>query len=200
MKKRTIFIALGLLFITLLLYSNHGDPIDPRPLTPAERLYRAIHTYAPMYNIPLHVAFNVARIETGYLGPYHVTYNHKQTSHCGAEGAMQIMPQYAPYYAGFKVTKKQLRDSIELNVEISMKMLRDWHNRYKDWSKSTGAYNTGKPVLNKYAQNAVKYGYENHWIKPDSALLAKVDTSYLKLGLFYAEMPDSLLTEVKVGE
>jgi hypothetical protein len=78
-----------------------------------------------------------------------------------------------------------------------MKMLRDWHDRYKDWSKATGAYNTGKPILNKYAQNAVKYNYENYWMKPDSVLLTKVDTSYLKLGLFYKEISDSTLVEVK---
>jgi len=168
MKKLLMtFVALFTVTCLILGFSNIGSPSKPK-LNPAQRLYTAIMYYAPMYDIPLHVAFNVARIETGYLGPFHMKYNQKQTSYCGAEGAMQIMPQYASYYAGFKVTKKQLRDSVELNVEISMKMLRDWHDRYKDWSKATGAYNTGKPVLNTYAKNAVKLNYMDWWIKPDS--------------------------------
>jgi soluble lytic murein transglycosylase-like protein len=102
---------------------------------------------------------------------------------------MQIMPQYASYYAGFKVKKPVLKDSIELNVEISMKMLRDWYNRYNDWGKAAGAYNTGKPIMNNYARNAIKKNYIDHWIRPDStdvvpdtlAYLARVDlVAFLK--------------------
>jgi soluble lytic murein transglycosylase-like protein len=94
---------------------------------------------------------------------------------------MQIMPQYASHYAGFKVSKVMLRDSIELNVEISMKMLNEWYKRYKRWDKATGAYNTGKPIINKYAKKAVvKDFYLSRWIKPDT-LIATPDTVITEL-------------------
>ncbi len=138
-------------------------------LNPAQRLYVAINKYAIQYDVPLYIAYNVACLETGYKGPNHETYDHRQTSSAGALGAMQIMPQYASHYAGFKVSKAVLKDSIELNVEISMKMLNEWYSRYKRWDKATGAYNTGRPIINKYAQRAVVEDfYVKRWIKPDS--------------------------------
>jgi soluble lytic murein transglycosylase-like protein len=159
-------------------------------LNPAQRLYVAINKYAEQYNIPLYIAYNVACLETGYRGPHHNTYNHRQTSSAGTLGAMQIMPQYASHYAGFKVSKAVLKDSIELNVEISMKMLNEWYTRYKRWDKATGAYNTGRPIINKYAQRAVVEDfYVKRWIKPDSLpsvsdlldeeLFIKVDTTLI---------------------
>jgi soluble lytic murein transglycosylase-like protein len=138
-------------------------------LNPAQRLYVAINKYAEQYKIPLYIAYNVASLETGYRGPFHEKYNHKQTSKAGAVGAMQIMPRYASHYAGFKVSKAVLRDSIELNVEISMKMLNEWYNRYKRWDKATGAYNTGRPIINKYAQKAsIEDFYIKRWVYGDS--------------------------------
>jgi len=186
MKKLLLVVAT---FATVICIASFYDTPQPVKLNSAQRLYASIMTYAKQYEIPLHVAFNVARIETGYRGPFHDEYNHKQTSSAGALGPMQIMPQYASYYAGFKVKKPVLKDSIELNVKISMKMLRDWHDRYKDWGKATGAYNTGKPIINSYARNATKLNYTDHWIKPDSTdivpdtleYLAKVDlVAFLK--------------------
>ena len=180
MKKILLVVAI---FATMICIASLHDAPQPVKLNPAQRLYASIMTYAKQYEIPLHIAFNVARIETGYKGPFHDNYNHKQTSSAGALGPMQIMPQYASYYAGFKVKKPVLKDSIELNVEISMKMLHDWYKRYNDWGKATGAYNTGKPIINNYARNAVKKNYIDHWIRPDSTdtvpdtleYLAKVD-------------------------
>lgn len=166
MKKLLLFLVTCLILIIIITAKNRIEV--PVQQTPAQRLYKSITTYASLYDIPIHVAFNIARIETGYLGPHHTNYNHKQKSSAGALGAMQIMPQYASYYAGFKVPKSMLRDSIELNVEISMKMLQEWYKRYKDWGKAAGAYNTGKPVMNKYAKNAVKHNYLDFWIKPDT--------------------------------
>jgi soluble lytic murein transglycosylase-like protein len=186
MKKLLILAASIAVVACIVSFSIKETPIK---LTPAQRLYASIMTYAKQYNVPLHVAFNVARIETGYKGPFHDEYNHKQTSRAGALGPMQIMPQYASAYAGFKVKKPVLKDSIELNVKISMSMLREWYNRYNDWGKAAGAYNTGRPVMNSYARNAIKKNYTDHWIKPDStdvvpdtlAYLSKVDlVAFLK--------------------
>ena len=165
MKKLLLFLATCLILVIVLTAKNKTE--TPVQQTPAQRLYNSITNYAQLYGIPLHIAFNIARIETGYLGPHHTDYNHKQKSSAGALGAMQIMPQYASYYAGFTVPKSMLRDSIELNVEISMKMLQEWYKRYKDWGKVAGAYNTGKPVMNKYAHKAIKHNYLDFWMKPD---------------------------------
>ena len=177
MKK--VLVCIAALATVVCIASFCYTPPKPVKLNSAQRLYASIMTYAKQYEIPLHVAFNVARIETGYKGPFHDEYNHKQTSKAGALGPMQIMPQYASYYAGFKVKKPVLKDSIELNVEISMKMLRDWYNRYNDWGKATGAYNTGKPVMNSYARNAIKKNYIDHWIRPDSTNVVPDTLAYL---------------------
>ena len=166
--KRLIAFTLTVITICVFASSNSIKKTELK-LNPAQRLYVAINKYAEQYDIPLYIAYNVACLETGYKGPFHETYNHKQTSKAGALGAMQIMPQYASHYAGFKVSKTLLRDSIELNVEISMKMLNEWYKRYKRWDKATGAYNTGRPIINKYAKKAVVEDYYlTRWIKSDS--------------------------------
>ena len=166
MKK---LFAIILTTLAICVLANNSNEKEKVTLTPAQRLYIAIDKYAAQYDIPLHIAYNVACLETGYRGPYHNNYNHKQISSAGACGAMQIMPRYASHYAGFKVSKAVLLDSIELNVEISMKMLNEWYKRYKRWDKATVAYNTGKPIINKYAKKAViEDFYLNRWIRPDS--------------------------------
>jgi soluble lytic murein transglycosylase-like protein len=166
--KRLITFCLAVITICVFASSNSIKKTEVK-LNPAQRLYVAINKYAEQYDIPLYIAYNVASLETGYKGPFHETYNHKQISSAGALGAMQIMPQYASHYAGFKVSKAILRDSIELNVEISMKMLNEWYKRYKRWDKATGAYNTGRPIINKYAQKAsVEDFYVTRWIHGDS--------------------------------
>jgi soluble lytic murein transglycosylase-like protein len=185
MRKIIMFI---LTVVTLYAFTSYNSikKVEIK-LNPAQRLFLAINKYAEEYNIPLHIAYNVACLETGYRGPFHDTYNHKQTSKAGALGAMQIMPKYASHYAGFKVSKAVLRDSIELNVEISMKMLKEWYNRYKRWDKATGAYNTGKPIINKYAKNAViEDFYTKRWIHGDSipeVLVPIIDTLTQEPGL-----------------
>ena len=165
--KKLIYLLLAT-FLSLFVYAkvNHGDNPIERTKTNAERMHDAITLYADSFNVPLNIAFNVARIETGYLGPHHIKYNHKQKSYAGALGPMQIMPQYASYFAGFPVSKTELRDSIELNVFISMKILNQHYERYKDWAKVLGAYNTGKPVINKYARTGTTTNYLDFWIKP----------------------------------
>ena len=165
--KKLIYL-LSATFISLLVFAtvNNSKPPVHEVKTNAQRMYDAITLYADSFNVPINIAFNVARIETGYLGPNHVKYNHKQRSYAGALGPMQIMPQYASYFAGFPVSKTELRDSIELNVFISMKILNQHYERYKDWAKVLGAYNTGKPVINKYARTGTTTNYLDFWIKP----------------------------------
>ena len=164
--KKLIYL-LSATFLSLFVYAKVNNVNKPVKIvkTNAERMYDAITLYADSFNVPLNIAFNVARIETGYLGPNHVKYNHKQKSCAGALGPMQIMPQYASYFAGFPVGKKELRDSIELNVYISMKVLNQHFEKYRDWAKVLGAYNTGKPVINKYAKTGTTTNYLDFWIK-----------------------------------
>jgi hypothetical protein len=74
------------------------------------------------------------------------------------------MPQYASFFAGFPVNKKELKENIDLNVYISMKLLAQHFKKYGDWKKVLGAYNTGRPIINKYAQQGVKKDYLKYWI------------------------------------
>jgi hypothetical protein len=83
---------------------------------------------------------------------------------------MQIRYKYASYFAERKVTKNELRDSIEFNVNLSMKILAQNFKRYKSWAKAAGAYNTGRPIVNRYAKEAVKKDYQRNWITEKDSL------------------------------
>jgi soluble lytic murein transglycosylase-like protein len=139
----------------------------------ALRMYRAIMLYSGMYQVPKHVAFNVAHLETTYRGPQDSTYNPSRVSNKEAMGPMQIRYKYASYFAERKVTKSELRDSIEFNVNLSMKILAQNYKRFKSWAKAAGAYNTGKPVINRYAKEAVKKDYKRNWISKDTLLYSQ---------------------------
>jgi len=164
MKKRILTTAI-LFFIGLASISLFDTKRVEFINTPAERMYSSLICYADSFDIPLYLAFNIATIETGYRGPNDTTYNHSQVSKAGALGPMQIMHKYSHYYAGRKVTKQELRDSIEFNVRLSMVILSNHYDRYKDWAKVAGAYNTGKPVINSYAKKAIDSTYfQKRWI------------------------------------
>jgi soluble lytic murein transglycosylase-like protein len=162
MKNLLILISL---ILTIFIYAQvtHKNP-DCKPKTNAEKMYESILQHADSFDVPLHIAFNVARLETGYLGPNHKNYNHKQVSKAGAVGPMQIMPQYASFFAGFPVNKKELKENIDLNVYISMKLLAQHFKKYGNWKKVLGAYNTGRPIINDYAKKGVKPDYLKYWI------------------------------------
>lgn len=139
----------------------------------ALRMYRAIMLYSGMYQVPRHVAFNIAHLETTYRGPQDSTYNPSRVSKAGAMGPMQIRYKYASYFAERKVTKSELRDSIEFNVNLSMKILAQNYKRFKSWAKAAGAYNTGKPVINHYAKEAVKKDYERNWLPEEEIVYSQ---------------------------
>ena len=166
MKKIILLICVCIVgFYVYSQYSVEPEPIAPvKPKTSAERLHDAIVLFADSFNIPLHVAFNMAYLETTYRGPLDSTYDHRKTSRCGAVGAMQIMPKYASYHAGFPVNKQELRDSIELNVYISMKIMAANYVKTKSWTKSAGKYHTGKACVDTYAKKAVVKDYQSKWV------------------------------------
>jgi soluble lytic murein transglycosylase-like protein len=69
---------------------------------------------------------------------------------------MQVMPSSATKFnEGKRVSSKELRNNIELNVKISMRMLSYLKRRYGTWGLALGAYNTGKPCYNSYANRII---------------------------------------------
>ena len=161
--KRIILIIVAAA-AAFLIYGAKA-PEETIECTPAERMYEAIITYADSFDVPLYIAFNVATIETGYRGPNDIAYVHNKVSSAGAVGPMQIMPKYASWFAGFPVKRQELKDSIELNVWLSMKILNYQYNRFGTWEKALGAYNTGRPIINTYARNGVRRDFfEKRWI------------------------------------
>jgi hypothetical protein len=134
---------------------------DLSPITktspPCLQMYYAIEKYAEEYKIPLDYAYGIAFCETRYKGPFDWKYNHAQTSCAGAVGPMQIMPQYAHPYIEGPFTRKELMTNIDMNVKVSMQMLRKLKNAHGDWKLVFGAYNTGRPCVNDYAINVFNY-------------------------------------------
>ena len=138
-----------------------SEPTSPVCL----RMYNSIEKYSKMYRVPKYVAYNVAYKETHYQGPFHWSYNPYQTSYANAVGPMQIITKYAHPYAGRRVSQKELTRNIELNVMVSMKMLRARYNTYHSWALSCGGYNTGSPIVNEYASYcASNKNYKKNWV------------------------------------
>lgn len=126
------------------------------------QMYYFIEQYADSFDIPKEYAYGIAHAETGYDGPFDWNYNHKQVSRAGAVGPMQIMPATAKFVNGFIVKPTKLKNNIEFNVMTSMKLLRILYDKYGDWKLVFGCYNTGKPIINKYALKV--YNYNPTWI------------------------------------
>jgi soluble lytic murein transglycosylase-like protein len=142
------------------LGSNDSNLSGPTPL----RMYELISYYSDFYDIPKHIAFNVAYLETKYKGPFDWSYKHNLSSSGGALGPMQIMPTTANYVNKKRIDKELLKNDIELNIKTSMKLLSNLHKQYSNWNIVCGAYNTGKPIINSYARFCVSNkDYTNNW-------------------------------------
>lgn len=130
-------------------------------------MYEIIEELTSKYNIPKHIAYNVAFKETRYEGPFDWNYNPYLTSIAGAEGPMQIMPSTANRISKKNIDRDELRTNLKLNVEISMKLLRRLYDKYGNWSLVCGYYNTGKPIVNDYAYFcANNTNYTKNWVSP----------------------------------
>lgn len=157
-----VYIIIMLLFnptqkneIKILKKSNKINLI--KLSSPPVQVYHAINKYAPLHDIPYKIAFGVALQETGYKGPLHIGYTYRQTSPAGAEGAMQFMPTTIRWFTGNdKLTRKQIRRNVEMNVKESMRYLRYIHDKYNNWKITLGYYNSGWPKINDYALAIVK--------------------------------------------
>ena len=123
---------------------------------PCLQVYFYLDKYSKEFGVPMNIAMGVAYQETRYQGPFHWNYIHNISSQSGAVGPMQIMPSSATSFNGGKrVSSRELRNDIELNVRISMKMLSYLKRRYGSWGLALGAYNTGKPCYNSYASRII---------------------------------------------
>ena len=128
------------------------------------QMYESIEHWSDSFNIPKHIAYNVAYLETRYQGPFHFDYNPYQKSSAGAVGPMQIITRWAKPYVRKRLTEKELKTNIDLNVKISMQMLRKWYSIHHDWTLACGAYNSGSPIRNDYAVYATtNKDYKNKW-------------------------------------
>lgn len=121
----------------------------------AGKVNDAVLKYSSEYDVPAEIVFAVLYYETGYKGADHKSYNHKRVSRCGAVGPMQIMPRYASNAIGYKVTRNSLLNNPDVNIKVGVKMLARQYKRHQSWIKALGAYNTGRPIANKYAYKVI---------------------------------------------
>jgi soluble lytic murein transglycosylase-like protein len=125
--------------------------VDEQHAPPCIKLYRFLDKYSEEYGVPFEIAIGVASEETGYRGPFHWSYNPKRTSSAAAYGAMQIQVPTANDNWDEPVTSKMLMNDLELNVQISMRLLARLKKKYGRWDIALGAYNSGRPIINGYA-------------------------------------------------
>lgn len=132
---------------------------------PCVKMYDVIEKYSNEYSIPKHIIYGIAYIETGYHGPFDWDYKHNLGSYAGALGPMQIMPSTAKLIHKISISKIKLRNDIEFNVRTSAILLNKLYDSYKDWGKVCGAYNTGRPIINKYSK--ICTSNQKYWEKWD---------------------------------
>ena len=65
------------------------------------------------------------------------------------------MPRYASNAIGYKVTRNSLLNNPDVNIKVGVKMLARQYKRHQSWIKALGAYNTGRPIANKYAYKVI---------------------------------------------
>lgn len=168
-KQSFWVVSLFCMFIVIIAWTNTKDenlryskPVNSHKQIinqiPSIRLYDAIVLYSKKYDIPLNYALGIAYTETNYESPYDFDYNHAQSSSAGAVGPMQVMLSTAKYvWNNDTLSTTRLKTDIDFNVETSMKVLKHYKDKHKDWKKTFGAYNTGKPVINNYAIKVFNY-------------------------------------------
>ncbi len=95
LKNWYFIIVLGI--ITLMYFNinrkidEFEDRLDLATGTISLQMYESIEHWSDSFNIPKHIAYNVAYLETRYRGPFDFDYNPYQTSFAGAVGPMQII-------------------------------------------------------------------------------------------------------------
>ena len=131
-----------------------------KDMPPSMQLYYHIVKYSKEYDVPINIAFGVAHHESGYDGPFDWNYNPRLTSIANAYGAMQIQVPTANSFSDNKVTRIDLLNNLELNVDLSMRILSYLKKKHGDWKLALGAYNTGRPIINQYALSIANFNTE----------------------------------------
>ena len=134
---------------------------QPLIYPPCVEMHHSIEKYMQIYQVPRHISYGVAFHETSYKGPLDWNYNQAKISSAGALGPMQMM--YATAKSLFPeedFSKEKLLKDIDFNVHCSMKFLRHLYDKYGDWKIVLGAYNTGKPCVNTYAENVFNFKFQ----------------------------------------
>jgi hypothetical protein len=177
-KNISLFSILIISIIVIVSYfskkeyveNNHtyiGGMGDDLSLPVSLKMYDIIEELCDTYDIPKHIVYNIAFLETRYEGPFDWDYNPYLTSDSGAEGPMQIMPSTANGIHNCNIDRKTLRTNLNLNIETSMKLLQRLFDKYGDWSLVCGSYNTGRPIINNYTLFCVNNkDYRKNWISP----------------------------------
>lgn len=132
----------ALLLIALLLAGvsaptpAHGAPgASGRPTLSAERIWALVDAYARRYGIPLQIARNLVRVESGG--------RQDAVSPSGARGVMQLMPATARAL-GIDI------DDPEQNIEGGMRYLRRQYDRFGRWDLALAAYHSGPAAVLKH--------------------------------------------------
>jgi len=158
-------IPVSIAIIYIVVASVIGEETAPLPHRevalknpPCVRMHRCIEKYSEEFRIPKSIAYGVAYHETRYQGALHWDYDHRKSSGAGALGPMQVMYSTAKWlFPKENFSREDLKNDIDFNVKCSMKLLRNLHDKYKDWKKALGAYNTGRPVVNTYANSVYNF-------------------------------------------
>ena len=164
-------ILLGCIVLFGAVWSFEIRKIEPRipdrshhlrTAPPCIKLYDLLRAYSNKYNVPFGIAYGIAAKETAYRGPFHWSYNPKLVSPAAAYGAMQIQVPTANFIwkGKRKITKADLLNDLELNVETSMKLMAHLKKTYGSWEVALGCYNTGYPVVNGYANDIIRISKE----------------------------------------
>ena len=173
--KLSIFVVI-LLGVFLVSFDNRCSIVDRvnqtglsvNDSTPSIKMYNSLIKWSCFYEVPIQYAFALAYSESRYKGPAHIDYKYSLTSKSGALGPMQIKLSTAKLYLeeGENLTKGVLKNDIDFNVMISMRILRDLKDTYGTWGKAFGAYSTGRPIVNKYAKNILANKFV--WVNIDN--------------------------------
>lgn len=128
-------------------------------------MYENLEKYSNDYEIPKHIIYNIAYLETRYGGPFDWAYNPAKTSCVGAVGPMQVMPSTANLIRKEHVPVNKLKTDVEFNIETSAKLLKRLYQKYGNWEIVCGCYNTGRPIVNGYSKfcNSNK-DYQKNWV------------------------------------
>lgn len=178
MRNNKIYITL---FITIIMFFACSVFTSKKPETnhvifmteytnfqsnksPSLVMFDCLEKYSDKYGIPKHIIYNISFLETRYQGPFDWNYKHNLGSFAGALGPMQVMPSTANMIHKEKISRKKLKNDIDFNVETSAKLLRLLYDKYENWGKVCGAYNTGRPIINKYSKYCTSnLNYWENW-------------------------------------